>query len=100
MFTTTKYIVVSNADGHTEKMIIFPSSIKHETMFGMFKESLWPKIVSAGFISEFMECYGESMSVNRKSRDLDTLMLQIMLSIDDKEIKMKKNQGDAPACGL
>jgi len=45
-------------------------------------------VVSAGFIDEFMECYGESISVNRKSRkDIDTLMLQTMLSIDDKKIE-------------
>jgi hypothetical protein len=37
-----------------------------------------------GFIDEFMQCYGESTTLRTKARDIDTLMLKTMLSIDDK----------------
>ena len=88
MFAQTKYIVCSN--GFTEQMIIFPPTIKHETMAQVMKRARYHECVSAGFIDEFLKCYGESMTVNRKSRgELDTLMLHTMMEIDDKKLVFK-----------
>jgi hypothetical protein len=83
--TGTKYIVVSNDfDKH---MIIFPAIINHDQMAKAMQKLRFPKVESAGFIDEFMQCYGESSTLRLKSRDIDTSILKSMLSIDDKVIK-------------
>jgi hypothetical protein len=87
----SKYIVIATDDGNeiTEKMIVFPSSMKHKTIAKAMVKGRFI-IISAGFIDEFLKCYGESMTVNKKSRgEYDTLMLHNMLNIDDKELKFK-----------
>lgn len=86
--TGSKYIVLSNSI-HDEKMIIFSATINHDQMFQAMKRLRFDKVVSAGWIDEFMQCYGESMTLRTKSRDIDTLLLKTMLSIDDKEITFK-----------
>ena len=85
--TGTKYIVVAN-DNHYEQMILFPSNLRHDQMARAMKRLRYPHIVSAGFVDDYMQCYGESTSVRRCSRgDTDTIMLKAMLSIDDKDIR-------------
>ena len=83
--TGTKYIVVAN--DFDEKMIMFPATINHDQMSKAMERLRFPKVVSAGFIDEFMQCYGESTTLRIKSRDIDTTILKSMLSIDDKDIK-------------
>ena len=83
----TKYIVVSDVDGNIERMIIFPSSMKHSTMAKAMKRQRLPNVISAGFIDEFMKCYGESLTVRSKSRgQKDTDMLHKELGINDKKL--------------
>lgn len=90
MFRNSKYIVVADDDGYIEKMIIFPESMKHKTMAKAMSRARFPKVVSAGFINEFLECYGESLSTNARSRnEVDTKMLHKMLEIEDKKLKFK-----------
>jgi len=89
----TKYIVVADDHGDYEKMIIFPASIKHDTMSRAMSRARYPKIVSAGFIDEFMKCYGSSMTLNIESRkEIDTIMLHTMLEIDDKKLIFKDDE--------
>jgi len=83
----TKYIVVNNDSILTEHMIIFPAMISHEAMALAMKLMLLPNVISAGFIDEFMQCYGESFTLKKQSRkDIDTLLLKTMLEIDDKAL--------------
>ena len=90
--TGTKYIVVTNHLMSDEQMILFPSTINHSGMAKCMLSLRYPKVVAAGFVDEFMQCYGESMTLRIKSRDIDTIMLHAMLSIDDKKIKLKENK--------
>jgi hypothetical protein len=72
-----KYIVI-NLDGN-EMIFVFPSSINHDRMFegittirvGSDKD--WHRIrnaevVSAGFVDKQGNCFGESMTLDKKSR--------------------------------
>ena len=115
--TGTKYIVVKNAS-EVEKIIVFPSEIDHIHMAKAMERLRYPTVVSAGFIDEFMQCYGESMTLRKQSRDIDTLVLKTMLSIDDKKLQFtmedeerefnkyigtckvcgNKGRGDCPEC--
>ena len=85
--TGTKYVVVAN--DFDEKLIMFPATINHDEMAKAMERLRFPKILSAGFIDEFMQCYGESTTLRLKSRDIDTTILKSMLSIDDKDIRFK-----------
>lgn len=49
-------------------------------------EKMDMEIVSAGFVDEFCQCYGESMSLRIRSRDIDTILLKAMLDLSDKKI--------------
>jgi hypothetical protein len=98
MFDNTKYIVVGNqlsGDEHHGSLInvrIFPfhSSIKHKSMFEVIKRLRFNVLVSAGFIDEFMNCYGSSESLRASSRpNEDTELLHRMFDIRDKELKYK-----------
>ena len=84
--TGCKYIVVSNDVLRTDNMIIFPANIGHDQMAKMMGMLTLKNVLSAGFIDEFMQCYGESSTLRKQSRDIDTTILKTMLSIDDKEI--------------
>jgi hypothetical protein len=75
---TGKYVIVqTEEDG--EIGFIFPASIPHD----QFARRLWKDavIVSAGFVRSndepmHIEAYGESVSLNKKSRGfLDTIVL-------------------------
>jgi hypothetical protein len=88
-----KYIVVANLFSG-EKIIIFPSEIDHIQMtnaMGM-GQLRYDQVVSAGRIDDFMQCYGESITLNLKSRDEDTVILKKMLNIEDKKLVFKKEQ--------
>jgi len=89
MFQTNKYIVVKNPlnDFH---MIIFPPLINHWDMFQTINSKFSYEIISGGYIDEFLNCYGSSMTLRIKSRpEEDTEILHQMLNIKDKEIKFK-----------
>lgn len=87
-----KYVVLSDDKKYgTEKIFIFDASINHKDFArGMIRGVRMPIVVSAGFISEFLTCYGESITLSVRSRpDMDTLLLHSMLEFEDKEIKFK-----------
>lgn len=87
-----KYIVVSatnrDLDQDYELILLFPCVITHknffETVYRMGRQRHGMRIdvedvVSAGFVrfgSAGLECYGESESLNKKSRPIDTAILQ------------------------
>ena len=98
MFENAKYIVVGNQmgpDGYDNSLlniIIFPfhASISHEVMFKVIKRARFNTLVSAGFIDEFIQCYGSSTSLRASSRpNEDTKLLHKMFNIQDKEVKYK-----------
>ena len=80
MFANAKYIVV--AMGYSEYIFPFSPSISHKDMFNM----VGGEIVSAGFIDEFMQCYGSSASLNISSREKDTILLKVLFQLQDKKI--------------
>lgn len=85
-----KYIVVStkpmNENG-IEKLVVFDASLNHIDMAKAMSRLRYPFIISAGFINEFMECHGSSMTCRCSARgDIDTIMLHAMLNIDDKVV--------------
>jgi hypothetical protein len=87
MIRFSKYIVVAVYGGHCEKIIIFDKDIKHKTMANLMKQAGYRTLVSAGFIDEFMQCYGESSSTGVSSRkERDTKILHETLGISDKRI--------------
>lgn len=83
----TKYIVVENDFVKSPSIIIFPSNISHKNMSDALKRIRFNKVISAGFIDDFMQCYGESQTLNLKSRTEDTVLLHKMLEISDKILK-------------
>jgi hypothetical protein len=98
MIGNTKYIVVGNqmsGDGQWGSVInitIFPfhPTISHEAMFKIIKRARFSVLVSAGFIDEFMQCYGSSSSLRIGSRpEEDTKLLQKMFQIQDKKLTYK-----------
>ena len=92
MMTRTKYIVVDNDSILIEHIIIFPAMVSHKSMADAMKLLSLPNVRSAGFIDEFMQCYGESMTLGKKSRNIDTTLLKTMLEIDDKVIMEKDDK--------
>lgn len=82
MFDNVKYIVVDYGY-HELQMFPFSPTITHKDMHIM----VGGEVVSAGFIDEFMQCYGSSSSLNVSSDPNDTKMLKRMFSIEDKKIK-------------
>ncbi len=65
-------------------IIIFPEAIEHYKMASWLKD----EPISAGFVfipekddcGNIAHCYGESVSLNLKSKDIDTKLLKRMLS--------------------
>lgn len=97
MFTCTKYIVIGYKDSSglfnvgLEKMIVFPFNIKHSEMAKAMRLFRYDAIVSAGFIDEFLQCFGESSSLMIGSRkEVDTNLLRNMLDIEEKELTFKE----------
>ena len=89
---SSKYVVLTaDLEYGTEKIFVFDGSIKHKDFADAMKRSVrMPFVISAGFVSEFLTCYGSSMSLGVESRpDIDTLMLHSMLRFEDKEIRFK-----------
>ena len=83
----TKYIVLEDDFVKSPSIIVFPSNISHKNMSDALKRIRFNKVISAGFIDEFMKCYGESQTLNLKSRfEEDTLLLHTMLEISDKTL--------------
>ena len=83
MFNNPKYIKIDDPV-NGESLILFPCSISHGKMYTMVK-SAYPgiKIVSAGFINlEIKHCYGKSTSLNLKSDETDSILLEIQFFND------------------
>ena len=80
-----KYIVASN-DFSGEMIFPFSAVINHRDMAFAVKKLGYRKIISAGFVDEFMQCYGESTTLKIKSRDIDTILLKCTFEINDKKL--------------
>lgn len=87
MLGQRKYIVVMNSETEMEEIFTFPMTIDHDAMFEAIYRAKnctreywtrnWRVAVSAGFVASNNECYGESISMNLKSRnEVDTLILK------------------------
>jgi len=93
MFDTCKYIVVKDSHVMKEDIFTFHPTITHISMYRAIRELGYDEIVSAGFVGEFMECYGSSSTLRVSSRpEKDTKMLHRLFEIDDKEIKFKEEE--------
>ncbi len=80
-----KYIAWDN--GMFDTIIIFDATMTHMTV----AHNLCIKgdsVIGAGFVSSNLQCYGESVSLNKKSRnDPDTKLLYRMLNgWEDRDI--------------
>ena len=90
-----KYIVVGNSidgridDNYDEIIFPFSRNINHSYMFKLVKRARYDTLVSAGFIDEFMNCYGSSMTLRVSSRPEDTELLHRFFRIDDKKLTYK-----------
>lgn len=81
-----KYIVTVTPDGQ-EEVFIFPNSVDHDAMaevLGCIKnqtEDPWERVrrepVSAGFVDQSANCYGESITLKLESRPEDTFLVQL-----------------------
>lgn len=86
-----KYIaVVINDELEMPTIMLFPSKINHDTMAQAMNHIGYRKVVSAGMVDEFLQCYGESTTLKCKSKDVDTEYLRIQLGIDDKQLTFKE----------
>jgi hypothetical protein len=64
-----KYIVVTdNPDRGIERFVMFDAGINHNDMAKAMERLRYPHVLAAGFVNEFMGCYGESMTLRLKSR--------------------------------
>lgn len=80
-----KYITTIDEEG-TEEVFTFPKSVNHDAMaeaLGGIKNKThgsWRRVrrtpISAGFVTFFGDCYGESVSLRLKSRPEDTDILK------------------------
>lgn len=81
-----KYICTRQEDGR-EEVFTFPDSVNHDTMaevLGCIKNQTsdpWERVmrepVSAGFVGENRECYGESITLDLRSREEDSMLLKL-----------------------
>lgn len=83
----SKYIAVAQDEHSMPIFILFPQNINHDTMARAMIRARYPEVISAGFVDEFLQCYGESTTLRIKSKPEDTDLLHQQLSIDDKRIK-------------
>ncbi len=79
---TTKYIVYTDGDD-MEKMVIFCGLERHA-----YRAIDLGTVVSAGFIDGQYRCYGESGSLDVKSRDRDTDLLRWLLGWHDYPVML------------
>lgn len=80
-----KYIC-TKGEGNKEEIFTFPGTVDHDAMaevLGCIKNHThgnWERVmrtpVSAGFVSDYGGCYGESVTLNLKSRTEDTALLR------------------------
>ena len=93
---STKYIIVTdNPDHGIERFIMFDAGINHNDMAKAMERLRFPHVLAAGFVNEFMDCYGESMTLRLKSRgEEDTYRLHAMTDLDDKEVIFKRDGCD------
>ena len=75
MDTNPKYIVWKTPTG-PDAFIIFSNFIKHDQMALML--NVFPEYIKgAGFVNDWFECYGESISLKKKSRiEEDTTLIR------------------------
>jgi len=86
-----KYIVAANNYLPNGRIFVFHPAIDHRIMYNHIRELGYGEVVSAGFVDEFMQCYGRSMSLSTLSRpNRDTELLKKFFNIQDKDIKYKK----------
>ncbi len=72
MDTNPKYIVYY--EGTVETFVIFPYLIKH---INMASHIGFGSIISAGFVNDWFDCYGESIGLGKKSRvEADTALIR------------------------
>lgn len=87
-----KYIV-TKTDNNVEEIFLFPREVHHDCMAEVLSHIRnqhgrnWKRIhrepVSAGFVSEKMECYGKSETLKLESRKQDTELLKTQLTQSD-----------------
>ncbi len=81
-----KYIATKNQDNQ-EEIFTFPDSVNHDAMaevLGCIKNQTsvpWERVmrepISAGFVDQSANCYGESITLRLKSREEDSILLQL-----------------------
>jgi hypothetical protein len=81
-----KYICTRQEDGR-EEVFTFPDSVNHDTMaevLGCIKNQTqdpWHRVmrepVSAGFVGQNGTCYGESITLGLRSREIDSILLDL-----------------------
>lgn len=72
-----KYIIIKASWNKDEEALVFPNGVRHHpvAMSVGFMDSY--EVISAGFCDKNFNAYGESTSMNRKSRPVeDTAILQ------------------------
>mgnify|MGYP007134672514 CR=1 FL=1 len=86
----SKYIIIADPSGN-ENIIVFPATMVHKDVAWCLAKSKQAcfETVSAGFVDEFLNCYGESSSMGLRSRPEDTNLLRSSLGMNDLEIKYK-----------
>ena len=60
-----------------ETPVLFPEWVPHDTIWNRMNR---PPVVSAGFCTEDFDCYGESVSLDKKSRSVDSSIVQSMMT--------------------
>lgn len=95
-----KYIC-TRKDDNTEEIFVFPREIEHDRMDEVLSGireghgANWKRVVrlpiSAGFINDKLECYGESTTLDLKSREQDTDLLRSQISSKDEHLQIHKS---------
>lgn len=65
-----KYVVIEGPVA--DEVYLFPDFITHRDFALRFDG----KVLSAGFVSKDLTCYGESVSLGKRSREVDTKLLR------------------------
>jgi len=68
-----KYIRFKELDDGQDVIVMFPSSVTHETI----AKALKAIVISAGFVSPHGECYGKSVSLDIGSNKMDSRLLKL-----------------------
>lgn len=97
MSNYNKYISVSIDKNSMPIIIVFPVNINHRDMAFAMRKIGYRHCESAGFVDEFLQCYGESTTLRLKSKPEDTRILRTQLNIEDK--KLEFDDGACSFCG-